>query len=157
MKKLPFLILFLTLAFTINAQETLNDSEPNQNALGLILSVSGFNGFRLGGGVLYAQIINSNHHSFGWDTGLLFEYNFKNHAKYTRAYGHITGGAAPALVGASMVIAWDNNGAAFGLAPEAGIGISSYFSLFFRYNFYFGAKRFNSYEIVVHGNLCLRK
>ncbi|MDR0473905.1 MAG: hypothetical protein LBH43_09590 [Treponema sp.] len=53
-----------------------------------------------------------------------------------------------------MVIAFDNNDISVGFAPEIGIGLSTLFKIFYRYNFYIN-NRFNSYEVVFH--FCLSK
>jgi hypothetical protein len=58
------------------------------------------------------------------------------------------------LLGGSMVIAFDNNDISVGFAPEIGIGLSTLFKIFYRYNFYIN-NRFNSYEVVFH--FCLSK
>ena len=146
------LMLFLVLAFTVNAQET-GDTVSKENSIGLIISGSGFNAFRLGGGVYFARLTNTRRYTIGWDTGTLFEYSFNDDVMYNRAYFHITSGNPPALLGASVVLAYDKDGISFGLAPEIGVGLSSYWGLFFRYNLFINS-RFNSYEVVFRLNLC---
>ena len=125
----------------------------NEKIIGLIISGSGFNSFRLGGGIFFASFTKDKYHIYGWDTGLLHEYNVNNRINYDRLYFHITGGVALALLGGSMVLAYDKDDISIGFAPEVGIGISSVFGFFFRYNFYLNNK-FNSYEIVFQVNLC---
>ncbi|MDR2717390.1 MAG: hypothetical protein LBB89_04915 [Treponema sp.] len=169
-------IVFLCLTNFINAQEnihieenenieTINQNENNEDErraksykdseplMGLVFSFSGFNKFRSGMGIFFGKLgSDGGHHPFGDDFGLLFEYNYKDNIIYNRFYYHITNGI---LLGGSMVIAADKNNINIGLAPEAGIGLSTLFKIFYRYNFYINNSRFNSYEIVFH--LCLYK
>ena len=49
-------------------------------------------------------------------------------------------------------MAIDSNNISVGLAPEIGIGLSTVFKIFYRYNFYIN-KDFNSYEVIFH--LCI--
>jgi len=109
----------------------------------------------MGMGIFFGKLSkDGGHHPFGDDFGLLFEYNFKDNITYNRFYYHLTGGASAALLGGSMVIASNKDDISIGFAPEIGIGLSTLFKLFYRYNFYIN-KKFNSYEIVFH--LCLYK
>jgi hypothetical protein len=122
--------------------------------MGLVFSFSGFNEFRLGMGIFFGKLgSDGGHHPFGDDFGLLFEYNLKDNIGYNRFYYHFTGGASAFLLGGSMVIVSDKNNINVGFAPEIGIGLSTLFKTFYRYNFYVNNNRFNSYEIVFH--LCL--
>jgi hypothetical protein len=131
-----------------------NNENKNEQNIGLIFSFSGFNEFRLGLGIFFGELGTDGHHPFGTDFGLLFEFNFKENIKYSRVYYHLTGGVSAMLLGGSMVIAFDNNDISVGFAPEIGIGLSTLFKMFYRYNFYIN-NRFNSYEVVFH--LCLSK
>jgi hypothetical protein len=163
-----FLVTLIFFANFVTAQENIDNdvenNEPIENTektnddkqkIGMIFSFSGFNEFRLGMGIFFGSLGNDGgHHPFGTDFGLLFEYNFEDNIKYTRFYYHLTGGVSAMLLGGSMVIAYDNNDMSIGFAPEIGIGLSTLFKIFYRYNFYINNK-FNSYEIVFH--LCLYK
>jgi len=168
MAKRYFVLLILTTFFStlIIAQEDLenidninNESIENNNntdngklLIGPILSFSGFNEFRMGVGLFLGKLGSDGHHPVGYDYGVLFEYNFREKIMYTRLYGHLTGGVSATLLGVSMVMAIDSNNVSVGLAPEIGIGLSTLFKIFYRYNFYLN-KDFNSYEVVFH--LCL--
>jgi hypothetical protein len=123
---------------------------------GLIFSFSGFNEYRMGMGVFLGKLGTDGGgiHPIGDDFGLLFEYNFKDNIIYNRFYYHLTGGASAALLGCSMVIASNKDDISIGFAPEIGMGLSTVFKVFYRYNFYLN-KNFNSYEVVFH--LCLYK
>jgi hypothetical protein len=124
--------------------------------MGLVFSFSGFNEFRLGMGIFFGKLgSDGGHHPMGDDFGLLFEYNLKDNINYNRFYYHFTGGASAFLLGGSMVIASDKNNISVGFAPEIGIGLSTLFKTFYRYNFYINNNKFNSYEVVFH--LCLYK
>jgi hypothetical protein len=183
MKKYLF-IFFLCLNNSIYAQEMIvidedeNIEEINQNdgeignednestkqpiyykdakpLTGIVFSFSGFNEFRFGMGIFFGKLGSDGHHPLGDDFGLLFEYNFKDNIIYNRFYYHFTGGVSAVLLGGSIVIASDKNNIGFGFAPEVGIGLSTLFKIFYRYNFYINNNRFNSYEVVFH--LCLYK
>ena len=176
MKRDFFVVLFVLACFTnfLSSQELIdsdvddkidnaieNDefdrnykSNNDKSLIGLIFSFSGFNKYRMGMGLFFGKLGSDGHHPFGDDFGLLFEYTLKENIKYTRFYYHLTGGVSAMLLGGSMVIAYDNNNMSIGFAPEIGIGLSTLFKVFYRYNFYIN-KRFNSYEIVFH--LCLYK
>jgi hypothetical protein len=173
--------MFFCLTSFINAQENIFIEEINQNdsgaktgdenienkkqtgnykdaepLTGIIFSFSGFNEFRLGMGIFFGKLgKDGGHHPFGDDFGLLFEYNFKDNISYNRFYYHFTGGASAVLMGGSMVVASDKDNISVGFVPEIGIGLSTLFKIFYRYNFYINNNRFNSYEIVFH--LCLNK
>jgi hypothetical protein len=138
----------------INNESIENNDKTNTGKLliGTILSFSGFNQFRMGGGLFLGKLSGDGHHPFGYDYGILFEYNFREKIIYTRLYGHLTGGVSAMLLGGSMVMAIDSNNISVGLAPEIGVGLSTLFKIFYRYNFYLN-KDFNSYEVVFH--LCL--
>jgi len=129
-----------------------NNADDGKLSIGPILSFSGFNEFRMGAGLFLGRLGSDGHHPVGYDYGILFEYNFKEEIIYTRLYGHFTGGVGATLLGVSVVMAIDNNSASLGFAPEIGIGLSTLFKIFYRYNFYFN-KDFNSYEVVFH--LCI--
>ena len=170
MKKCIFVLLIcLCTAISLYAQDNSYSNETDEivvpeiqyperetfkeKIIGLNLSVSGFNSFRPGGGIFFASFTKDKYHIYGWDTGLLHEYNVNNKINYDRLYFHITGGVALALLGGSMVLAYDKDDISVGFAPEVGVGISSVFGFFFRYNFYLNNK-FNSYEIVFQVNIC---
>jgi len=130
-----------------------NDKTNNDKLLiGPILSFSGFNEFRTGVGLFLGKLGSDGHHPFGYDYGILFEYNFREKIIYSRLYGHLTGGVSAMLLGGSIVTVVDSNNISVGLAPEIGAGLSTLFKIFYRYNFYLH-KDFNSYEIIFH--LCL--
>ena len=134
----------------INSEPIENNNTDNDKLLiGPILSFSGFNEFRMGVGLFLGKLGSDGHHPFGYDYGILFEYNFREEITYTRLYGHLTGGVSAMLLGGSMVLAIDSNNISLGFAPEIGIGLSTLFKIFYRYNFYLN-KDFNSYEIVFH-------
>jgi len=137
---------------SINNESIEDDNKTNTGKLliGTILSFSGFNKFRMGAGLFLGRLGSDGHHPFGYDYGILFEYNFRDKIIFTRLYGHLTGGAM--LLGSSMVMAIDSNNISVGLAPEIGIGLSTIFKVFYRYNFYIN-KDFNGYEVVFH--LCM--
>jgi len=132
--------------------ENNNNTHNDKLLFGPILSFSGFNEFRMGVGLFLGKLGSDGHHPFGYDYGILFEYNFREKIVYTRLYAHLTGGVSATLLGVSMVMAIDSNNISLGLAPEIGIGLSTLFKIFYRYNFYLN-KDFNSYEVVFH--LCL--
>jgi hypothetical protein len=176
-----FVIIFFCLTSFINAQENIFIEEINQDdsddktgneeiedkkqtgnykdadpITGLVFSFSGFNEFRLGMGIFFGKFgKDGGHHPLGDDFGLLFEYNFKDNISYNRFYYHFTGGASAVLLGGSMIVASDKYNISVGFAPEIGIGLSTIFKIFYRYNFYINNNRFNSYEIVFH--LCFNK
>lgn len=137
--------------FTEDIDES-NDIDNGKLLFGPILSFSGFNQFRMGIGFFLGKLGSDGHHPLGYDYGLLFEYNFKQNLMYTRIYGHFTGGVSAILLGASIVSVFDSENISVGLAPEVGIGLSTVFKIFYRYNFYMN-KDYNSYEIVFH--LCI--
>jgi len=149
------LLIFITFfSALVIAQEDLeiidnNNIDSDKLLTGSIFSFSGFNEFRLGAGLFLGKLGSDGHHPVGYDYGVLFEYNFREEIMYTRLYGHLTGGVSATLLGVSMVMAIDGNNISFGLAPEAGIGLSTLFKIFYRYNFYLN-KDFNSYEVVFH-------
>jgi len=137
------------------------DNEPIENnnktntgklLVGTMLSFSGFNKFRMGAGLFLGKLGSDGHHPYGYDYGILSEYNFREKIIFTRLYGHLTGGGSAMLLGGSMVMAIDNNNISAGLAPEIGIGLSTLFKVFYRYNFFIN-KDFNTYEVVFH--LCI--
>jgi hypothetical protein len=153
-----FFTFFVCSAFTQenienNDETAVKRGNNNTKVTGIALSFSGFNEFRMGVGIFYGEL-GGFHHPFGYDYGLLFEYNFKEKITYTRTYFHVTGGVGAGLLGASMVFASDNNDISLGFAPEIGFGLSTVFKIFYRYNFYIN-RDFNSYEVVFH--LCLGK
>jgi len=138
----------------INDEPIKNNNKTNTGKLliGSILSFSGFNEFRMGAGLFFGKLGSDGHHPFGHDYGILCEYNFKEKTIFTRLYSHLTGGVGATLLGASIVMAIDSNNISVGLAPEIGIGLSTVFKIFYRYNFYLN-KDFNGYEVVFH--LCI--
>ena len=154
------LIVLSCLATSLAAHETMDDEmdyfaiSPGISQSGLIFSFSGFNEYRMGMGVFFGSLGRVGHHPHGNDFGLLFEFNFKDNITYTRFYYHMTGGVSAMLMGVSMVIASDSEDMSIGWAPEIGMGLSTLFKMFYRYNFYTN-NRFNSYEIVFH--LCLSR
>jgi hypothetical protein len=181
MKKLFFILLFCLTGFIIGAQEKM-DNELNENnkqndieigkndpieeevekeksdeqqLIGLIFSFGEFNNFRFGMGLVIGTLRSDGHHPFGYDYGLLFEYNFKENIKYNRIYFHLTGGVGAMLIGGSMALAYDNNDLSVGFSPEIGFGLSTLFGVFYRYTFYLNNK-FNSHEFVFHINICKR-
>jgi hypothetical protein len=129
--------------------ENNNNTDNDKLLFGHILSFSGFNEFRMGVGLFLGKLSSVGHHPFGYDYGILFEYNFREEIIYTRLYYHLTGGVSAMSLGGSMVMAIDSNNISLGFAPEIGIGLSTLFKIFYRYNFYLN-KDFNSYEIVFH-------
>jgi hypothetical protein len=149
-----FVVFFVLLSCCIGAQEieetkevqvaARKNSSGDEQLMGLTFSFSGFNVFRFGMGLSVGSLGSDGHHPFGWDYGLLFEYDFKNNIKYNRVYFHITGGVGAMLLGGSTVIAYDNNDISIGFAPEIGIGLSTIGGIFFRYNFHINEK-FNTY------------
>jgi len=160
MGKRYFVILIFITFFPClgNAQEdteitNINNDKTNNGKLliGTVLSFSGFNKYRMGGGLFLGKL-GGYHHPVGYDYGILFEYNFKEKIIYNRLYGHLTGGASAMLLGGSMVMVIDGNNISAGLAPEIGFGLSTAFKMFYRYNFYI-KNNYNSYEVVFH--LCM--
>ena len=166
MDKRQCIVLYLLLFFSVLvlAQENNENYEYNDMIeendtinndkliLGPIFSFSGFNQFRMGLGLFLGKLGTAGHHPIGYDYGIIFEYNFKQNLMYTRLYGHLTGGASAMLLGGSTVMVFNNQNIIIGFAPEIGIGLSTLFKMFYRYNFYFNSD-YNSYEIVLH--LCL--
>jgi hypothetical protein len=132
--------------------ENSNNIDNDKLLIGPMLSFSGFNEFRMGAGLFLGKLGSDGHPPFGSDYGILFEYNFREKIIYTRLYGHLTGGVSAMSLGGSMVMAIDGNNISLGFAPEIGIGLSTLFKIFYRYNFYLN-KDFNSYEVIFH--LCL--
>jgi len=160
---LIFITFFPYLSFTqenieitdnINDESIENNNKTNTDKLliGTILSFSGFNKFRMGTGLFLGKLGSDGHHPFGYDYGILCEYNFKEKIIFTRLYSHLTGGVGAMLLGGSIVMAIDSNNKSVGLAPEIGIGLSTVFKIFYRHNFYLN-KDFNGYEVVFH--LCI--
>jgi len=130
-----------------------NNIDNDKLLIGPMLSFSGFNEFRMGVGLFLGKLGKVGPHPFGYDYGIVFEYNFREEIIYTRLYYHLTGGASAVSLGGSMVMAIDSNNISLGFAPEIGIGLSTLFKIFYRYNFYLN-RDFNSYEVVFH--LCFR-
>ena len=106
----------------------------------------------MGLGMFAGKLGIAGHHPTGYDYGVLLEYNFSQKLMYTRLYGHLTGGASAMLLGVSTVMVIDSKSMSIGFAPEIGVGLSTIFKMFYRYNFYLN-NDYNSYEIVFH--LCL--
>ena len=140
----------------IEVIESNDKIDDDKLLIGPILSFSGFNEFRMGVGLFLGKLGSDGHHPIGYDYGILFEYNFREKIIYSRLYGHLTGGVSAILLGGSMVVAIDNSNISVGLAPEIGIGLSTLFKVFYRYNFYI-SRDFNSYEVVFHICLPLNK
>jgi hypothetical protein len=142
-----------------NGDETMAEYAPSGYgplSLGTMLSFSGFNTFRMGIGLFLGSLASDGHHPVGYDYGLLFEYHFKRRIAYTRFYYHLTGGVSAMLMGGSAVVAIARNRITAGLAPEIGIGLSTLFKIFYRYNFYLH-RDFNGYEVAFHLCIPLRK
>jgi hypothetical protein len=128
-----------------------NDNERinNSSLLGLTFSFSGFTEYRFGMGLFFVNYRGSRSRQTGDDFGLLFEYNVDKNIKHARLHYHMTDGAFGVLMGGSVVMAFDEDGMAVGFAPEIGVGLSTFFKVFYRYNIYLDNK-FNSQEIVFH-------
>ena len=100
-------------------------------------------------GLFFVNFRGSGSRQSGDDFGLLFEYNLNENIKHARLYYHMTDGSFGILMGGSVVMAFEDNDMAIGFAPEVGVGLSTFFKVFYRYNFYLNDK-FNSHEIVFH-------
>jgi hypothetical protein len=133
----------------INTRDNEDERNNNSSLLGLTFSFSGFTEYRLGMGLFFMNYRGSGWFRIADDFGLLFEYNVNQNIKHARAYYHMTDRYFGILMGGSVVMAFDDDGMAVGFAPEIGVGLATFFKVFYRYNFYLDNK-FNSHEIVFH-------
>jgi hypothetical protein len=160
MKKFLLVIFLAILSFSINAQDSEENTEEDFNSnlseelfeedngdkTGIILSLSAFNYFSIGLGFNKGDWWRAGPHFAGSNYGILIEYKTLKEM-HLRIYGNMYGGASAMYLGLSGIMCTNFKEITAGISPEIGLGFPG-FSLFYRYNIYF-SRNYNCHEIVM--------